>query len=145
VFLSLHANGGPSVGGRGAEAYVHVRAGRPSEALASALQRRLASYGGSSRAPARGDLAVLTPERLPTQTAACLLEVDYLSSREGERRLRNPRELDELARAIARGVDDYLDRSRYGQSADDVTGQPSQPRPADPAQVAEELLRHYLK
>jgi N-acetylmuramoyl-L-alanine amidase len=140
VFLSLHANGGAAAERRGAEAYVHVRAGKPSRALAGALQRRLSRFGGNSRGPACGELAILTPERLPGRAAACLLEVDYLSSRDGERRLRDPRVLDELARAIASGVDDYLDSPRYG----DATGEPSEPRPADPADVAQRLLQHYL-
>ena len=139
VFLSLHANGG-APGRRGGEAFVHGRAGRSSRILASMLSRRLARFGGAGRGVEPGDFAVLTPERLPAHAAACLLEVDYLSDREGERHLRDPRRLDDLARAIAGGVDDYLAAGRYGDGAGDAP----EPQRADPARVAERLLLHYL-
>jgi N-acetylmuramoyl-L-alanine amidase len=109
VFLSLHANGS-SGRRRGAEAWVHRRAGAPSRALAAALGRELATLGGPQPGLAQEDLAVLTPERLPRGAAACLLEVDYLSDPDGEARLREPHALDHLAGAIVRAV------RRYGEA-----------------------------
>ena len=108
VFVSLHANAGPA-GRRGAETYVHARAGNASRALARSLRRELAAFGASGVDSA--DLAVLTPERLSPGAAACLLEVDFLSDGQGERRLRDPRSLDDLGRAIAGGIQRYV----YGQ------------------------------
>jgi hypothetical protein len=87
ALVSLHANEGPP-GARGSETWIHTRADDASHRL-----------GVLS-----GDLALLTPERLPDGTAACLVEVDYLSDPHGERRLRDPRERDALARAIADGI-----------------------------------------
>jgi V8-like Glu-specific endopeptidase len=114
VFLSLHANQG---NGQGAEAYVHPRAGAASHALASAITGELARFGGRSPQVTSEEMAVLSPERLAQQTAACLLEVDYLSTRDGEQRLRDPRSLDHLARGIANGVQRYMGGG-YGQRMD---------------------------
>ena len=116
VFVSLHANGGPG-GRRGAETYVHTRADLPSRALARSLRGELAAFGGSGVDCA--DMAVLAPERLAPGTAACLLEVDFLSDRQGERRLRDPRSLDELGRAIAAGIQRYA----YGRPSPMASGQ----------------------
>jgi N-acetylmuramoyl-L-alanine amidase len=106
VFVSLHANAG-APGERGPETWIHPRAGRPSHALATAIQRGLARLGGPDRGVHTGDLAVLAPERLPASTAACLVEVDFLSDPDGERRLGDPAELDRIARAIASAIRTY--------------------------------------
>ncbi len=107
VFISLHANSGPP-GARGAEAYVHDRGTARSMALAEAIQCELGAYGHAVAPTGRESLAVLSPERLPSQTAACLLEVDYLSDPYGERRLTDPMSLDRLGAAIARGIHRYV-------------------------------------
>jgi hypothetical protein len=106
VFLSLHANDGS--GGRGAETWVHDRAPASSHALARALQGALGRLGGGSSGVRQGPLAVLTPERFGGGTAACLLEVDQLAHPDGERRLRSPQGLDQIARAIAQAVNGFL-------------------------------------
>jgi hypothetical protein len=117
VFISLHA----SDVGRGADTWIHPRAGHESRALAASIHRELERFGGGGRGVLAGELAVLTPERLGARTAACLIEVDNLADPDGERRLRDPRALDEIARAIARGVRG----PRYGQDGDAVeTTQP---------------------
>jgi N-acetylmuramoyl-L-alanine amidase len=107
VFISLHANSGPR-GARGAETYVHDRGTARSMALADAIQRELGAYGHATAPIGREALAVLSPDRLPSQTAACLLEVDYLSDPYGERRLTDPGQLDRLGAAIARGIRRYM-------------------------------------
>lgn len=114
VFVSIHANGhaGGGAAEQGAEAYVHRRAGEDSRRLVGALQREMATFGGGAALVNAEDMAVLTPERLGPSTAACLLEVDYLSDLHGEQRLRDPRALDRLARAIARGI------RRFGGAAE---------------------------
>jgi N-acetylmuramoyl-L-alanine amidase len=146
VFLSIHANrGAPHE--RGAEGFVHSRATDASRALAGGLLRQLGRFGGGASAPLTAELAALTPEHLPSGSAACLLEVDYLSSPEGERRLGDARALDDLAAAIVRGVEEYVEGPRYGQPSDpavDPSAAPHTTRPADPASVARELVEHYL-
>jgi hypothetical protein len=107
VFVSLHANAGPS-GARGAEVWIHDQAGPGSSALSQAIHGQLARLGGAAGGVRRATMAVLTPNRLARRTAACLVEVDYLSDPGGERRFGNPGALDELARAIATGIGGYL-------------------------------------
>ncbi|HKE14693.1 MAG TPA: N-acetylmuramoyl-L-alanine amidase [Kofleriaceae bacterium] len=111
AFVSIHLNAGPA-GARGAQAFVHERAGAGSRALAQALAPRVEV----------AELAVLTPERLPADAAACLLEVDYLSDPAGERSARDPRWLDETSRSIASGVRRYLGGSAAAPSAVGLSG-----------------------
>lgn len=124
VFISLHANAGPP-GARGAEAYVHDRAAPRSLALADAVQRELGAYGHPTAPVGREALAVLSPERLPAETAACLLEVDYLSDPHGEERLTDPGSLDRLGAAIARGLRRYMGQEAAlsrGQNLEVIVG-----------------------
>jgi N-acetylmuramoyl-L-alanine amidase len=107
VFLSLHANRG-AVGARGTELWVHPRTGAGSIALARQLLRALRPLGVPDRGIKAADMGVLRPERHAPGAAACLLEVDFLSHPEGERRLRDPRSLARLGRAIADGVRAFL-------------------------------------
>jgi len=104
VLVSIHADGRTE---RGAQIWVHSRARDNCHDLAHAIQRELGTFGGAVGATRSGELALLTPELLRAETAACLVEVDALGDREGERRLRDPRHLDALAAAIARGVRRY--------------------------------------
>src|SRR5262245_52497788 len=88
IFVSIHANyGAPELSGP--EVYVHPEASRGSYALAGqiarALDRQAGRYGGGS-AERRAAMAVLNPGAVG-QTAACLVEVDYLSNPRGEQRL----------------------------------------------------------
>jgi N-acetyl-anhydromuramyl-L-alanine amidase AmpD len=103
VFLSLHANAGQTAQ-RGAEIWVHPRSGPGTRALAARLRRAL---GGATPGGARvmcGDLAVLDPAQLGRRTDACLVELDYLSHPEGERRLGDPGEIERIARMLAEAV-----------------------------------------
>lgn len=114
VFVSLHANQG-APGARGPEIWVHDRCAPHSLALSDSIERELGRFGGPSRGTWRGNMAVLAPNRLAPRTAACLVEVDYLSNPEVERRFGNPATIDGVARAIARGIDGYLRQANtYG-------------------------------
>ncbi len=118
AFVSIHANGSPY----GSEAYVHPRANAGSRVLARAIQRRVAAYGAASPELQQAPMAVLTPQRLPPDTAACLIEVDCLPALNRGRALHEPgvrelgmRELaviDRLGAAIARGVEQFLGDGR---------------------------------
>ncbi|MCB9761060.1 MAG: N-acetylmuramoyl-L-alanine amidase [Alphaproteobacteria bacterium] len=107
TLLSLHANAG-APDARGPETWVHDRASGTSMALAHAVQRSLARYAGVDRGVHSGPLAVLTPERLPSDTAACLVEVDYLSDPMIEQQLRDDASIARLGAAIADGVRAHL-------------------------------------
>lgn len=107
VFVSLHANCG-APGERGSEVLIHTRASEPSLDLAHALESSLARLGAPDLGVKRAELAVLTPERLPSGAAACLVEIDYLTDPAGESRLRDPNALDAISSAIAGGIDQFL-------------------------------------
>jgi hypothetical protein len=110
AFLSIHANSG-SAGQRGPEIWVHEHAGPASLGLAQRLQAGFQRLGGVPPIH-RGPMAVLSPAHHARDTAACLVEVDYLSDPQVERRLRNPAALDAIAAALADGISDT--GSRYG-------------------------------
>lgn len=103
VFISLHTNEGDPRE-RGPETWVHSRAGTRSRSLARSIQGQLANLGGPDRGTRAGDMAVLSPDRLGARSAACLVEIDYLSNPNVEAQLRDPRHRDAIARAIARGA-----------------------------------------
>src|SRR5262249_27577657 len=99
LFLSLHANGG-GPDRPGAEVWVHPRSGPRSRALAARLQQALARATPGGAAVKTGQLAVLDPARLGGRADACLLELDYLSHLEGERRLGDPAEVERIAQVL---------------------------------------------
>src|SRR5262249_51161795 len=107
VFLSLHANSGRP-GERGSQIWVHPAAGPSSRALARELAAALGGRGLPDAQVQAGPLAVLTPDRLGGEVAACLIEVDFLSDPEGERRLTDDRSMAALAQAIGGAL------ARYG-------------------------------
>lgn len=140
VFISLHANRGPS-GARGGEIWLHHRTSRASHALAQALRRSVSRRCADDVAIHAGDMGVLTPEALDPGTAACLFEIDYLSHPEGERRLRDAGALSTLGRAIAAAVRAYLAGAgrRQPASALDVTSDSSQ------GEQSNEVRRHIAE
>jgi hypothetical protein len=118
VFLSLHANEGCG-GERGSEAFVHPRGGGASRSLAGELQRSLSRLGGPANLPRSAELAVLTPSHHGPNTAACLLEIDYLSHPDVERKLSRPDELDRLGGAIAGAILRHLSPAHRSVALDD--------------------------
>lgn len=115
-FVSIHANSGPP-GERGAEIWVHPRAGSGSRELGRALQRAL-SAGAPDRGVKAAELDVLRPDLVGDETAACLVEVDFLSDPDGEARLLDPEQLESLAQAMAGALADQAARRRYGSPVD---------------------------
>jgi N-acetylmuramoyl-L-alanine amidase len=107
VRLSIHVNGADSRT-RGSEVYVHERANQTSWDLAGRLANALSSRGRPQRGLFRAPLAVLHPQRLGGRVAACLVEVDYLTHPEVERRFGSPAELEAVAEQISLGVMEHL-------------------------------------
>ncbi|HUQ04023.1 MAG TPA: N-acetylmuramoyl-L-alanine amidase [Kofleriaceae bacterium] len=110
VFVSIHANyGAPDRSGP--EVYIHPQAGRGSRSLAGqlsrALDRQAGRYGGGAD-ERRGAMAILNPSAIGPRTAACLVEVDYLSNPRGERRLGDPNERAAIGAAIASAIQQHL-------------------------------------
>jgi len=117
VLVSLHVNGGQG-DRRGPETWIHDKAAGASERLGAKVQERLLTLRGaaSSATIQRGAMAVLTPDRLGPRTAACLVEVDYLTDPGFERWIADERNVDAMGSAIADGVRAYL-AGAYGARA----------------------------
>jgi N-acetylmuramoyl-L-alanine amidase len=99
VFVSLHAGAEAS----GVGAYVHPLSNDRSIALGRHLER-----GAALPYRRRRPLAVLHPWRLPSHTAAAVVEVDTLASADGEARLTDPATLGLYGRRVARAISNYL-------------------------------------
>ena len=127
--ISLHFNSGPP-GSRGAETWVHSSAGEGAFELAQAVQGSLDRYGGGGGSVRSGPLALLSPENVG-DLPACLVEVAYLSDAQTEHRLRDPRAVDALAAAIARGANAFLGAPRrWGGDSDAAAAADGVPAPA---------------
>jgi len=111
VYVGLHANSGQA-GQRGAEVWVYGDGQRPAQAqslkLAQTISEELGRIDGVVAPVRAGDIATLRPPQHRQGVAACIVEADYLSSPDGERRLRDPRALDQIGQAIATGVQRFL-------------------------------------
>ena len=117
VFLSIHANAGPP-GARGSELYVHPESGEGSRRLANALADALQGAGRATLVQ-HAQLASIHPRWLPEHTAACLVELDYLSDPTGERELNDPTATASLVQALQWGIRAFLGQpgQEYGRRA----------------------------
>src|SRR5260370_15282600 len=118
AFVSLHLNGDAHPGVQGSEVWVHPRAGQGSRALARSLLDALA--GGTplaDRGVQDGPMEVLAPDLHGNATAACLLELAYLTDPVEERRLGDALYRERIAGALADGIAGYLRGKRHGAAA----------------------------
>lgn len=102
IFVSLHCNAATPAA-KGTEVLVYSRWSE-ADALASCIQRQIVgSLGTVDRGvKARPNLVVLNSTHMP----AVLVEMGFISNADDCRMLINQQ--DELARAIARGITDYI-------------------------------------
>jgi len=116
VFVSLHFNASPDARARGGEVWVHGDAGAGSWALARAIARSLGRQGGALGGAADGAslrvgrMAALDPSWQAPATAACLVEVDYLTNPDQERRFAYGAHRACVAGALAEGIAAFLAR-----------------------------------
>lgn len=119
AFVSLHFNRATDRSVQGTEAWIHHRAGATSEAFGRRLQAAVAGVTGNPPTPVqRGDLAVLKPDWHAPKTAACLLEVSYVTDPREQARLGDGAYRDRLADAVAGAIRAQLGSSqRLGSAA----------------------------
>ncbi|HSS00701.1 MAG TPA: N-acetylmuramoyl-L-alanine amidase [Kofleriaceae bacterium] len=150
VFVSIHANSGPP-DASGPETFVHPEAGPDSHRLAEsvqhALERLRGRYGGVGE-PRSGSMAVLNPRAVGRATSACLVEVDYLSNPDSERRLRDPGHRHAIGAAIASAIQDHVQaKKRTGGAAARALDRPS-PDPyiiPDPSEYVGTGLLNFVR
>ena len=109
VFVSIHFNGDEHDRTQGTETWVHTLASQASLDLAKSVQRRVVSATGyRDRQVKRARFGVLDPRSHDASTAACLVEVSFLTDPKEEQRLGETTYLESLGQAIAAGITAYL-------------------------------------
>jgi N-acetylmuramoyl-L-alanine amidase len=105
TFVSLHFNAAPDPRVQATEIWIHEAAGEASRAFAGAIGAAVAAVTGHPLAPiAAAPMAVLDPSYHAADTAACLVEISYLSDPEEEARLSDPDYRQRIADAIAGAI-----------------------------------------
>jgi N-acetylmuramoyl-L-alanine amidase len=105
IFLSIHFNAATDPAIDGTETWVANHASAASEAFAQSIPRRVAHAAGiEDRGMRRADFGVLLPSRHDPHTAACLVEVAFLTNPGEAARLRNAAYLGQLADALSDAV-----------------------------------------
>lgn len=109
AFVSVHFNGWPTSDVQGTETYVHASGSVESLALAKAVHSNvLAATGLKDRGLKRAAFVVLEPTHHAAETAACLVEISFMTQASEESRLRTPAYLDRLAEAVNAAIGAYL-------------------------------------
>jgi len=109
VFVSLHLNGSPSPEIDNSAAFIARAAPPRSRDLAQMLVDRVARAAGVPGRPIQQlDLGVLLPSRHDPETAACLLEMAFLSNPQQARKLEDSAYRQHLADALSDGVQTFL-------------------------------------
>lgn len=101
VFISIHANSGPSTAS-GTETYYYHESDK---ALANALHKEIVkAMGLKDRGVRYGNFHVIRETKMP----GALLEVGFVSNKTDESKLFDPATQDRVAEAIVRGIKNYL-------------------------------------
>jgi N-acetylmuramoyl-L-alanine amidase len=109
AFVSIHFNGDADNRVQGTETWTHSLASAASIALARIVQSHtVAATGYRDRGVKAKVLGVLDPESHDSHTAACLVEVSFLTDPKENARLRDPASVDAVGQAIAGGIQAYL-------------------------------------
>ncbi len=109
AFLSIHFNGWPDPKVQGTETFVHTQASASSLALAKMVQAQaLDATGLADRGVKKMDLGVLVPSRHADKTAACLVELSFLTDPKEEHRLADAAYLKQIADALCAALDTYV-------------------------------------
>ena len=112
VFVSIHFNGNENPSVQGTESWVHPGATNESNLLGSSLQQRLLRVTGyANRGLKSNNFGVLNPAFHNFNTAACLIEISFITDPNDEGRLLNPNYRTQLAQGIAHAIVDFFNRS----------------------------------
>lgn len=114
VFVSIHFNGWNTPSVQGTETFRHTRSDAASQMLAGTVQSAVQRATGlRDRGVKKAGFGVLRPDRHQSETAACLLEVSFLTDPAEEQRLiQDQRYMQRIATALADGIEDYLETLR---------------------------------
>lgn len=109
VFVSIHFNGYNDHNVQGTEVWVHDNASIHSRKLASSLLKHLVrTTGYTNRGVKTSKFAVLNPNFHLAITAACLVEISFITDPLDENRLQDNNYIIQLAKALSEGIVEYL-------------------------------------
>ncbi|MCC5832643.1 MAG: N-acetylmuramoyl-L-alanine amidase [Chlamydiales bacterium] len=116
LFVSIHYNYSPNNEAQGIEVYYYKEEKNPassrivkSKALGSlVLKKVITNTGADSRGVKEANFAVIRETKMP----AILVEAGFLSNPKERERVRDPKYQRLIARAIAQGIDQYLEAAR---------------------------------
>jgi N-acetylmuramoyl-L-alanine amidase len=122
AFISIHLNGHPDPSVDGTEVYLSPAARANDRRLAQALLMTVPmATGVPARGLKTGNFIVLSGEHHLPATAACLLEVAYMTNPSQARRLESRQYIEQLGLAIAQGVMSYAATRVSAQALNDVS------------------------
>lgn len=135
IFVSVHFNGWSTPSAQGTETFWWPGAPSRSERLARAvLAETVAASGYRDRGVKTETFGVLDPRRHLAITAACLVELSFITDPAEDARLDDPAYLQRLGAAIAAGCEAYLAAQFPTPTArraeDGVAARTGQPKPA---------------
>lgn len=125
AFVSIHMNADLNEEVQGTETWVDIIQSDKSVLLASSLQQKVLSVTKhrnrglktTKKDRPRG-IDVLNADDHKIKTAACLIEVSYLTNPKEEIILKDKAYIDSIAKAIAEGIDDYINKATSIQGMD---------------------------
>jgi len=137
AFVSVHCNGSKDPTVQRSSAYIHERGSADSMRLADAVLGRVREVTGSPRRKVkRAAFGVLQPESHLPETAACLVEVSYITNPREDSRLASGDYRRRLANAILDGISDYLSATEPAEiQLESPSDLPGVPGTEDAAQV----------
>jgi len=109
VFVSIHFNGWDTPDVQGTETYVHTQGSASSLRLATSIQANVVTATGhANRGLKQAGFVVLDPGNHDPATAACLVEISFMTTPNEEARLKTSAYLNSLADAVIAGIKGYL-------------------------------------
>ena len=119
AFVSIHFNASKAHNAQGTETLVHTNFSPASVSLSLAVQDALLPITKltdrnktfSAKRIKPQSLGVLRPDFHAPGTAACLAEVNFLDRADEEERLQRPKYLQDIAKAIADGIEAYTGKA----------------------------------
>lgn len=109
IFVSIHFNGWTTPAAQGTETFSWPGAPSRSERLAKAvLVETLKATGYANRGAKTETFGVIDPSRHLAITAACLVELSFITAPAEDARLDDPAYLQRLGEAVAAGCEAYL-------------------------------------
>jgi N-acetylmuramoyl-L-alanine amidase len=117
AFISIHFNGNKKPDYDGTEVFVSESSDEKDLALANELLKNVANAATiRKRGIQTVDFTVLKGKYRIAKTAACLIEMAYLTNPQQSKKLLSEKYLDELAAAVAKSVVNYSKQAAYSQS-----------------------------